>query len=209
MTLHENHFAIIANGKVAHIEDLAPLIKRHQHIIAADGGLHYLHALKIIPELIVGDLDSIDPQSLSHYATIPKEIFSKDKDDSDLALAIDIAFQKGAADITIYAALNGRVDHTLGNLLLLKKRPGSIHIESETETITAISGTHELFCKPGQIVSLFALGDKASHVTTDGLKWELQDQSIDSNFFSLSNICLKNKIIISCETEPILLCLQK
>lgn len=209
MTIQENHYAIVANGKTTAINALLPLIKRHKHIIAADGGLAHLHALHITPELIVGDLDSVSKELLSQYERVPKRTFPTDKDASDLALAVDIAFSEGAQEVTIYAALNGRIDHTLSNVFLLSTKPGRIHIESEQEQLTAISGSVTFPTHPGEVISFFPLGDKVENVTTQGLQWNLQNQKVDSGFFSLSNVATGSFVTIDTGSGVLLLILQK
>lgn len=203
------HFACVANGKIESQAAILSLLKRHTHIIAADGGLNHLHALSLTPELIIGDFDSADPKILAQYAHIPQHRYPENKDASDLELAIDAAFERGATEVTLYGALNGRTDHLLGNLLLLKKRPGKIHIESENEWITAVTGRYEMACQIGQTISLFAFDQKVEGVTTGGLKWELNGATIDSTFYSLSNVAVADRITIQAAAGVLLFSMQK
>jgi thiamine pyrophosphokinase len=205
----EKHFAIVANGELGNAQAMLQLIQRHTHIIAADGGMNHLDRLHVKPELIIGDLDSIDKKLLEKYKDVPQKIFPHDKDASDLELAIDTAFEMGAKKITLYGALHGRSDHNFANLLLLQKKPGSIFIETENELLTAISDQYELLCKKGQTISFFSLGDTVDGVTTQGLKWELDSKTIDHKFYSLSNIALSDKISFKIRSGVLLLCVQK
>ncbi|MEG2521971.1 MAG: thiamine diphosphokinase, partial [Anaerovoracaceae bacterium] len=82
-------------------------------IIAADGGYDILTSVNIVPNLIVGDLDS-------NSIEIPKEISSfivkAEKDETDLDLAINKSIENSYEDIIIVGGIGGRLDHTLGNI---------------------------------------------------------------------------------------------
>ncbi len=75
--------------------------------------------------------------------------------------------------------------------------------------IFAIAGSAELPCQVGQTLSLIQIGDPAEGVTTEGLKWELHSATFSKYFFSLSNICLKNRVKIRVEQGDLLCCMQK
>ncbi len=64
-------------------------------------------------------------------------------------------------------------------------------------------------CKPTQTVSLLPLAERAEGVTTEGLKWELQEAVIDKDFMSISNVALTTQIKITVRNGVLLLCLNK
>lgn len=200
--------AIIANGVIKNYDALKPIIRQYDVLAAADGGLNHCHAMGLVPHLIVGDYDSVEKHLLPLYAQVPKLYYHCHKDQTDLELAIKAIFHSGASKLTIFGALENRTDHALYNLHLLRRNPGKICIESETELVFCIKGSTTLSSLPGQTLSLIPFGP-AGGITTNGLKWELKNASFDKNFMSISNICLNSTVEISVPEGDLICCLQK
>ena len=116
---NERSALLVANGDPQ--RNLGDLISNHDFLIAVDGGLRHLLALKRFPDLLIGDLDSITSQELQACIDQDVEIlrFKAEKDESDLELALLEALKRGYSDLTIANAGGGRVDHLLSNLSLL------------------------------------------------------------------------------------------
>ena len=112
---------IVAGGAVDLTQLQEELAKQPEIIIAADGGGTALAALKVYPDLLLGDLDSIASEIVSDFRLhgVELQIFPTNKDQTDLQLALEYAYQKGFKNIRVLGALGGRLDHTLGNLGLL------------------------------------------------------------------------------------------
>ncbi len=91
------------------------------YIISCDGGLKHIDKLNIEPSILIGDFDSVDNKLFKKYNHIGKMQYPTDKDYTDTELAILHAKQKGFDKAIIYGATGGRIDHTLGNIFLLKK----------------------------------------------------------------------------------------
>ena len=92
-------------------------------LIAADSGFDNATALGEKPSILVGDLDSINLDSIKEKK-VPDgvEIYQvpAEKDLTDTQLAVELALSKGARDIVIIGGLSGRLDHTLSNLAILE-----------------------------------------------------------------------------------------
>lgn len=196
--------AIIGNGSIVNYDIIKKLIKNYSNIIVADGGLLHCRKMNLSPLLIVGDFDSATPSDLEFYNDVPKKIYPVDKDLTDLELAIQEALERGAKKIALFGALGKRIDHGLKNLNLAYQLTKELVIESEYETIFAISGDKKINCNPGQTVSLIPFGNPVIGLTTRGLKWELQNATLNNNFLSISNISLGNSFTISINSGTIL-----
>ncbi len=201
--------ALIADGQIDSLESLRPSILRHQRIVAVDGGLAYCQKLGIRPALIVGDFDSCPPELLRQYEEVPQIALEREKDETDLESAINEELKRGARSLTLFGAWGRRIDHSLGNLLLLTRHTGKITIETEKETLFAIHQKANLSCFPGQTLSLLPINGPVLGIHTKGLKWELKGRKMDQNFFGISNICLMDKVEISVETGCLVCCLNK
>jgi thiamine pyrophosphokinase len=163
----------------------------------------------IAPSMIIGDGDSIDPAILPHYADVPFRKFPKLKNETDLELAVQSVFTPEVEKIGLFGVLGDRTDHSLANLHLIRRYPGKVFIESETETVFASCNNMDLTVKPGQTISLIHIDGPVQGVTTQGLQWELKDACFDKYFFSVSNICLTDRINISIRCGELLCILQK
>ena len=141
-------------------------------VIAADGGYAYLKRLGREPDVLMGDFDSlkeIPQRELIRHSPI--------KDDTDMALAVAYARERGFRSFYLYGGLGGRLDHTLANLQLmtmLSREKLQCHMVGEGNVITAI--TEEKICFPKSavgMISVFCAGEEALGVTERGLKYTL------------------------------------
>ena len=150
-------------------------------VIAADGGYEVACRVFGRPDLAVGDFDSLgylpsDVECLRH----PVE-----KDDTDLALAAEIATLRGADELYLYSALGGRLDHTVANLQLLYSLAlrgiRATLFGADGVAVTALVGGERADLAPKETgtVSVFAIGGVAEGVTLTGLKYPLADATLD------------------------------
>lgn len=204
-----NTIALVANGSIDDLATIKPLVLSHEYIIAVDGGLAHCDAMNIVPNLIIGDFDSITKELQKKFAKTEGLCFPTHKDETDLELALKKVYNPDINHITIFGALGNRADHTLYNLHLLRRYPKKVRIETEYELIFSIAEPTEIACSPGQTISFLPLGEPVTGITTKGLQWELHDAVFDKNFMSISNICLTNSVQISLKNGDLLCFLQK
>lgn len=203
----QTNAALVANGFIENDLLIAPLIKKHTFIVAVDGGLHHCHRMNIIPDLIIGDLDSCSSELLSQYENVPTQRYPTEKDESDLELAI-LTVQDRFQKMTLFGALGGRADHALYNLHLLRRYPHKVSIETEKETVLAINQKTQLKTLPGQTLSLLPLGP-VKNISSQGLKWELSHAIFDKKLMSLSNVSIKDIVEIEIEEGDLICFIQK
>ncbi|MBS0653550.1 MAG: thiamine diphosphokinase, partial [Verrucomicrobia bacterium] len=132
------HVAIVANGCTENSEKILDRIQSFSYLVAVDGGSNACYALKLTPQLIIGDMDSISPEASAHFADVPKICFPREKDETDLELALNHLIANHVQEITIFGGLGNRVDHTLANIILLSRFPGKVFLESESERLSVI-----------------------------------------------------------------------
>ena len=165
---------------------LAGLAAHSDVVIAADGGAARLDRAGRRPDLVVGDLDSIGPelkQELERQGVM-FEVHPSEKDMTDAELALDAAVKRGADEIQVVGAFGGgRLDHMVGNLLLLAHEDfAAIDVAFATEqaTFRAVLGPGilELAGAPGDWVTLSPLSEIARAVTTDGLRYPLHREDL-------------------------------
>jgi len=200
---------IFANGGFSHPDPLLP----GDFVIAADGGARYCLELGITPHLVVGDFDSLDPASLQALEQAGVELarYPERKDFTDLELALKHARQRGADEILILAALGGRWDQTLANLLLPASQAlccARITLVDGAQEIHLLRGGEQLELQgnPGDTVSLIPLKGDAVGVATGGLEYPLAGETL---FFGstrgVSNVLLAEPAWVSLQ-GGLLLC---
>ena len=158
-------------------------------VIAVDGGFASLAVLGRVPDLAMGDFDSLGyvPEGVEALA------FPAEKDASDMELALEEAFSRGADAVEVYGALGGRLDHTLANLQLLAafaERGLAVEAVGAAERISFLVGPGEL-CLPtasAGVVSVFSLTDVSTGVVEEGLKYGLDGVALTNRTsWGLSN----------------------
>ncbi len=112
---------IFANGELPNIEKARALVKADDHIICADGGTHHALALGVTPHLVIGDMDSVTKAEVERLkkADVPLELYPRDKNETDLEVALNRALERNPSSILMMGTLGGRLDQTLGNISLL------------------------------------------------------------------------------------------
>ncbi|WP_124098462.1 thiamine diphosphokinase [Ruminococcus sp. Marseille-P6503] len=198
---------IFTGGVLDYPERLDSSVWKNAFVIAADSGYRYAQALGIIPDLAMGDYDSLGyiPENCGEVMTFPKE-----KDDSDLMLAIREALRRGYKDITIIGALGGRFDHTFSNLQSLgfiAKQGASGKIISADESITLNApGEYRVRRDDSRSLSLFAYTEAVTGLTVSGVKYPLENSEITSFFpIGLSNVITDDYACISFKSGLLLI----
>jgi len=172
---------IFANGDLPDINKAHALLHPDDFIICADGGTRHAFALNLKPDLVIGDMDSIqkDHWQKLEETGIPVELFPPDKNETDLELALNRAFELEPKEIIIIAALVGRLDQTLGNLALLSNTRDAaikIRLDDGVEEIFFCRDQVQVQGRSGDIVSLLPWGSPVHGVQTQRLKWPLNNE---------------------------------
>lgn len=202
---------IIANGELTQPGAHTGMpLRPGDLLIAADGGARHCLALGLRPDVVIGDMDSLDDSDLSALQAQGAQAirYPTRKDDTDLELALKYADQQGADEILIIAGLGARWDQTLANILLPARYP-HLHI-SLVDGAQEIHFLHEgllhLTGKPGDTVSLIPLGNDAQGVSTQGLEYPLhKERLLFGSSRGVSNVLLGERAQVSLE-QGLLLC---
>lgn len=187
--------------------------------VAADGGLDLALGLGVEPGFVVGDMDSVSSDALevARQSHALVEELPRAKDASDYELALDLAVSNGADHIVVVGGASGRLDHIFATIVTLTSpRYKGLTLEAwlvdnylavingEDTAINATSYSHSNITTaqrspscavvegtPGEQVSIFAVGGDASGVSTDGLRWVLNDSTLPSG----SSLGVSNELV--------------
>lgn len=176
---------IIANGEVPEGAFERYPVRDGDWLIAADGGARVCLGLGLLPELVIGDFDSLsnDEQDRLRQENVQFIQHPARKDYTDLELALQHAVEGGAAEILVFGALGDRWDQSLANVLLagLAEWEGvRIWLLHGEQRMTCLRGGEELELegRRGDIVSLLPIGGDAVGVATQGLEYPLDDERL-------------------------------
>ncbi len=150
--------------------------------IAADGGLKNLEKFKIVPNLIIGDFDSLK------YIPEGENVFvhPKKKDKTDTLLAVDAAMEKGYNNFVIYGCLGGRLDQTLASIqtasYIAEKGGNATFIDGET-CLTVIKNETCFFSDKCQgTISVFAVSESNVKATLKNLLYETNEAKVTPDY---------------------------
>lgn len=207
---------IFANGELPDVSALRAQLRPDDWLIAADGGLHHLQRLGLVPHLLIGDLDSVLPEEVSTLEQAGGTVrrFAPEKDETDLELALLAVLQAGCQTVRIAAGLGGRIDQTLGNLSLLLL-PGSagypavdLRFEDGREEVLLITSRQAVSGAAGDTLSLIPWLGPARGIHTQGLRYPLRGETLwPERTRGISNVLLGETASISLQ-EGCLLCVH-
>jgi thiamine pyrophosphokinase len=156
----------------------------HQpYVVAADGGAATALVFGYLPDVVVGDLDSIDAASLAELRRrgVPIETHARDKNATDGQLAIECALRQQPERLLLVGFLGGpRLDQAIASLLLLSRieTPAAL-LDERNEAQLVRPGVNFVWRPDGdEIVSLIPVGGDVDGVRTHGLRWALQDERL-------------------------------
>jgi len=174
---------IVANGPMVRPPFRRLLIGEDDTVVCVDGGARNAIALGLKPQVVIGDMDSMDAELRKHLQAEGCRFVEHPsrKDETDSELAVRYALSQGAKELILLAALGGRVDHTLANVMLLAIP------ELEAVDARLIDGHQEVLLirhrvliegQPGDTVSLLPLSGDVVGIHTEGLEYPLRDGTL-------------------------------
>ncbi len=186
---------LLAAGRVVATPALRAAAVAAELVIAADGGLRHARGLGVRPDLLVGDLDSVDDAVLRGWPELARVVHPVDKDALDLELALDEARARAARSVLIVGALGDRLDHSLAAVAVAER------YHREGIEVTLDSGDARVLpLRPGQtrheplaadtIISVLATRP-GTRVSLSGARWTLEHALLEAGVgLGVSNVAL-------------------
>lgn len=163
---------VFTNGELSRV----PKVMRRAGdiLIGVDGGTKHILKLGLKPDLIIGDMDSV--------GKIPAGVkvirYPADKDFTDTELAIKYCEEKKIEEVVILGFLGRRLDHMISNLMLMAKSQLKIKVIEGSQEMQICRDKIAITGEKGDFVSLIPLLGDCEKVTTIGLKWRLQGETL-------------------------------
>ena len=191
---------ILANGEMPKNLLVINLLRNASFLICTDGSYKFTVDLGIKADVVIGDFDSIDKNTIKKEVKIIDAI---DQNKSDLEKAINYCIDRSYKKIILIGSTGLKEDHSFANLFLLEEfsKKISINIYTDYYKLFINLGNNKYESTPGLRISLISFY-KNNIVSTEGLKYELRNKSLQSASHGLSNVCKQSEFIIS-SSEPI------
>ncbi len=177
------HTLLVLAGGTSPSPDALRALPPAAMCIAADSGLDHARVLGLIPDLLIGDLDSVSAESLAwaEREGVPIHRYPADKDQTDLELALSHAVELEPARIVVAGIGGGRLDHFLANFMVLaQRRFAGPDIDGliDGALISVVHRQRALSGRRGELISLLPAHGDAVGVSTTGLRWPLHDETL-------------------------------
>lgn len=193
---------LILNGDILTKEAIEKFYRKGDYVICADGGANSAATLGILPNIIIGDLDSITKSNLSFFKKKGVEIRCiKEQETTDFEKALLYIIECNLNNVIVFGAVSSRPDHTLNNFSVMKRYYKSINIKIVDKDFEIFYLKNKINLKyvKGKVVSFMAMS-YASGITTKGLKYKLKNDSLEFglregtlNISSAENISIEKK----------------
>ncbi len=171
---------IISNGNINDYNKLNDMLDNSDYVICADGGIRHIRKLDRIPDIILGDLDSVSSEDIEYIKlkNIETMKFPTVKDETDTELAVKFLIERGCTSIYFLGATGNRLDHTLANVFLLnslleKDIQGKI-VDDKNE-IYLIDDFLELENTANSYVSIIPISQTGIELSISGFFYNLND----------------------------------
>ena len=190
-------YIVLANGKPPK-KSLITFFqqKDFKTLICADGGANSALKMKLIPDYIIGDLDSISSVALKRLGNASKIIQLKRQNDTDVEKCLKYAIKKNYNEALLVGVTGNRLDHTFCNLgIVLKFFPQiNISLIAEDSFLKPYAGSVKLKTFPGETISLYGF-DRKTKIISKGLKYPLNNVPLPfGERESTSNVAAGKKV---------------
>jgi thiamine pyrophosphokinase len=193
MALHKfsTSAVLLCNGEPPAGKLLRRLVRDADVFVCADGGANAAHAYGLAPDVIVGDLDSIKPKTLKAFSNAMAIRVAR-QDNTDMEKALDFCLHQGFKRVTVTGMTGGRMDMTLGNLIVLWKYIERIDIMLAGTGWVGfpVMGTAQFRAPRGSTVSIIPFGALRG-VTLQGLRYPLRNATIKAGDIAVSNTSVR------------------
>ena len=189
---------IISSGTITDYSRLESVVRESDFIISADGGMDHMMKIGRLPDLLLGDLDSISQDALKYIEekNIPIQKFPSIKDGTDTDLAMEYLIEKNVDEIIFAGVTGSRQDHTMANIFLLnrlKEKGIKGKIVDDNNTIYLVDDYLELEYIENSFISIIPITEDGIEVTLEGFFYNLDKRKIKfGSTCGVSNIMVES-----------------
>ena len=160
---------------------------QHGAVLCADGGLKQALKLKIIPDIVIGDMDSLPKPLPALGFKKPVFVCDFDEDSSDFEKTLLWALERGFKTAFVCGLLGGGLDHALVNIAMMERFGLKMRVVAlgRGQGIFLSKGLHQFALNKGERFSLLTLGE--AEISLLGARYELKEEILSSSSRGLGN----------------------
>jgi thiamine pyrophosphokinase len=200
---------LLLGGEGPEREQLKSILNRAPFVIAADSGFDLASRLGLVPDLLVGDLDSVAAsRELDSFPSERVRRFPRDKDETDAELGLRLFREMGYRRVVLAGGGGGRLDHLLAIVDLFEREPPPASWFTAQDEVRRVEGELALSGCKGLRISFFPLGQGASGLRSEGLKWPLDGLEWSRGREGVSNLVMEDRASVGVARGKLLMILQ-
>ena len=188
---------ILANGKPPKKSLISFFQKKgYNTLICADGGADSALKMNLVPDAIIGDLDSISEKALREFKSVSRIKKLERQNDTDVEKCLKYAINKKFDETLLVGVTGNRLDHTFCNLGIVLKFSPQINISliAENSYLKPCKSNRTIKTIPGEVISLYGF-DSKTKITSKGLRYPLKKIALPfGERESTSNIAKGDKV---------------
>lgn len=191
---------LVAGGKLSNNKIFKKYISKSDFSVAVDSGGDIFYKNNILPNLLVGDLDSIDKKSLTYFKDnkIKIEKYPCEKDLTDLEIGLNSLINNGCDKIYALGTIGSRIDHSLANIMILKKMYDlnyKCYMINDKNRVQYIESKKEIIInKEYENISIVPLSENGINVSLEGFYYKITDYEMElGSTTGISNYLLNNE----------------
>lgn len=176
-----NHAIVFLNGAFQKSKIIKYYLTKKSFIVCADGAGNSMRKLGLIPDLLIGDLDSIKSPNLKYFKSKGTTIIKvEEQETTDFEKSLMYLTSNNFKSVIVFGAMSDRTDHSLNNFSVMKRyfKQLDIRIIDNTFEIFFVNKSKSLKCFPGETVSFLGF-PTAKNITTTGLEFPLKRETLE------------------------------
>lgn len=195
---------VALNGEIKNHKHIRSVVDKYNigFIVCADGGVNHIDEMGLIPDMLIGDMDSAKKDIVEKFEKSGVKLlkYPPAKDEIDGQLAVDKAIELNPTGIIIIGAMGKRIDQTMASFHLLKrvndKAINGLIIDEET-IVRVISNKTFVNGEIGDIVSIIPFGGTVKGITLSGFQYPLKGATMDYGYpYGISNVVISKDSFI-------------
>lgn len=184
------------NGATPDRSRLDQLVPNPSLVVCADGGTEKALNSGYVPQLVVGDFDSISP---SVRNSLKKTEFVKidSQDNTDFEKLLNVLIERQIKRLSVTAFSGGRLSQTIANIQIAFKYSDRLELVlfDQNSIVYPVRQSLVLSPPPNTTLSLLPATDEV-YVTTTGLLYQLEKSLLTRGGHGVSNISVNDTVSI-------------
>ncbi len=193
------HLLVVINGDIHNYDYYRGKLDDVDCVVVVDGGSRHIEPLRLKPDVLLGDFDSIPSYDVFVEKNPGMEVlkFPSRKNFTDSELAIEYAIEQKPERVTVVGCFGTRMDHTIATVMLLKRFLDAgvdARMLNEKNEIRLINSDYAISGEVGEVMSLVPVSGEVNGIYLHGFEYPLVDATLKlGSSTGISNVFASEK----------------